>query len=131
MAQSLNKQVDLTIKATSFLGLTSTGKVMIGDKAFEFYNDRNVEDFIQIPWDRIDRIEASVIGKKRISRFAIFLANDKYFSFSTRDNIKTLRAVAKYVHADRMLRSLSFADVFKRGLMAIPKKIFHSKEPVD
>ena len=103
MAQSLNKQVDLTIKATSFLGLTSTGKVMIGDKAFEFYNDRNVEDFIQIPWDRIDRIEASVIGKKRISRFAIFLANDKYFSFSTRDNIKTLRAVAKYVPADRML----------------------------
>ena len=95
MAQSLNKQVDLTIKATSFLGLTS------------------------------------VIGKKRISRFAIFLANDKYFSFSTRDNIKTLRAVAKYVPADRMLRSLSFADVFKRGLMAIPKKIFHSKEPVD
>lgn len=131
MAQSLNKQVDLTIKATSFLGLTSTGKVMIGDKAFEFYNDRNVEDFIQIPWDRIDRIEASVIGKKRISRFAIFLANDKYFSFSTRDNIKTLRAVAKYVPADRMFRSLSFADVFKRGLMAIPKKIFHSKEPVD
>ena len=131
MAQSLNKQVDLTIKATSFLGLTSTGKVMIGDKAFEFYNDRNVEDFIQIPWDRIDRIEASVIGKKRISRFAIFLANDKYFSFSTRDNIKTLSAVAKYVPADRMLRSLSFADVFKRGLMAIPKKIFHSKEPVD
>lgn len=131
MAQSLNKQVDLTIKATSFLGLTSTGNVMIGDKAFEFYNDRNVEDFIQIPWDRIDRIEASVIGKKRISRFAIFLANDKYFSFSTRDNIKTLRAVAKYVPADRMLRSLSFADVFKRGLMAIPKKIFHSKEPVD
>lgn len=131
MAQSLNKQVDLTIKATSFLGLTSTGKVMIGDKAFEFYNDRNVEDFIQIPWDRIDRIEASVIGKKRISRFAIFLANDKYFSFSTRDNIKTLRTVAKYVPADRMLRSLSFADVFKRGLMAIPKKIFHSKEPVD
>lgn len=64
MAQSLNKQVDLTIKATSFLGLTSTGKVMIGDKAFEFYNDRNVEDFIQIPWDRIDRIEASVIGKR-------------------------------------------------------------------
>lgn len=131
MAQSLNKQVDLTIKATSFLGLTSTGKVMIGDKAFEFYNDRNVEDFIQIPWNRIDRIEASVIGKKRISRFAIFLANDKYFSFSTRDNIKTLRAVAKYVPADRMLQSLSFADVFKRGLMAIPKKIFHSKEPVD
>ena len=131
MAQSLNNQVDLTIKATSFLGLTSTGKVMIGDKAFEFYNDRNVEDFIQIPWDRIDRIEASVIGKKRISRFAIFLANDKYFSFSTRDNIKTLRAVAKYVPADQMLRSLSFADVFKRGLMAIPKKIFHSKEPVD
>ena len=50
MAQSLNSKVDLTIKATSFAGLSTNGNVMVGNKAFEFYNERNVEDCIQIPW---------------------------------------------------------------------------------
>ena len=57
MAQSLNSKVDLTIKATSFAGLSTNGNVMVGNKAFEFYNERNVEDCIQIPWDTIDRVE--------------------------------------------------------------------------
>ena len=56
MAQSLNSKVDLTIKATSFAGLSTNGNVMVGNKAFEFYNERNVEDCIQIPWDTIDRV---------------------------------------------------------------------------
>ena len=109
MAQSLNSKVDLTIKATSFAGLSTNGNVMVGNKAFEFYNERNVEDCIQIPWDTIDRVEASVL-----------------FNFSTKDNKKTLRAIREYVPADRMLRSLSFWDVFKRGLMYIPNKLLHS-----
>ena len=37
MAQSLNSKVDLTIKATSFAGLSTNGNVMVGNKAFEFY----------------------------------------------------------------------------------------------
>lgn len=64
MAQSLNSKVDLTIKATSFAGLSTNGNVMVGNKAFEFYNERNVEDCIQIPWDTIDRVEASVLFNK-------------------------------------------------------------------
>ena len=50
MVQSLNTKVDLTIDATSFLGINEYGKIMIGDKAFEFYNDRDKRKFIQIPW---------------------------------------------------------------------------------
>ena len=126
MAQSLNSKVDLTIKATSFAGLSSNGNVMVGNKAFEFYNERNVEDCIQIPWDTIDRVEASVLFNKSISRFVIFINEKTYFTFSTKDNKKTLRAIREYVPADRMLRSLSFWDVFKRGLMHIPNKILHS-----
>ena len=117
MAQSLNSKVDLTIKATSFAGLSTNGNVMVGNKAFEFYNERNVEDCIQIPWDTIDRVEASVLFNKSISRFVIFINEKTYFTFSTKDNKKTLRAIREYVPADRMLRSLSFWDVFKRGLM--------------
>ena len=108
MAQSLNSKVDLTIKATSFAGLSTNGNVMVGNKAFEFYNERNVEDCIQIPWDTIDRVEASVLFNKSISRFVIFINEKTYFTFSTKDNKKTLRAIREYVPADRMLRSLSF-----------------------
>lgn len=123
MAQSQNTKVDFTIHATSMLGLTTYGNIMIGNKAFEFYNEKNVQDFIQIPWTEIDRVEASVLFKKKISRFVIFTKEGMHFTFSTRDNIKTLKEVKKYVPEDRMFRSLSFFDVIKRGL----KRLFHIK----
>ena len=94
MAQSLNTKVDLTIPATSYLGISDYGKVMVGDKAFEFYNEKNVEDYIQIPWDEIDYISASVLFKgKWISRFAIMTKSNGHFTFSSRDNKKLLRAI--------------------------------------
>ncbi len=49
MVQSLNTKVDLTINATSYLGMADYGKIMIGDKGFEFYNDRDARKFVQIP----------------------------------------------------------------------------------
>ncbi len=127
MAQSQNTKVDLTIKATSFAGLGTYGDVMVGDVAFEFYNERNVEDYIQIPWDEIDHIAAEVVGKK-ITRFAIFIKAGNHFSFSTRDNIKTLRAVREYVPEDKMVRSASFMDVIKAGVRGIGKKITGRKD---
>ena len=123
MAQSLNSSVDLTIKATSFAGLGTYGHVMVGNNAFEFYNERNPEDYIQIPWEEVDHIAAEVIGKKRIARFAIFVKSGHHFSFSTRDNIKTLRAVRNYVPEDRLLRSESFFDVIKAGFRGIGRMI--------
>lgn len=116
MAQSQNSSVDLAIKATSFLGLSSYGDVMVGNKAFEFYNQRNPEDYIQIPWDEVDRVEASVLFGRMVSRFVIFTKDSGHYSFSTRDNKRTLRAIREHVPADRMLRSLSFLDVVKLGL---------------
>ena len=53
MVQSLNKKVDLTINATSYLGMANYGKVLVGDEAFEYYNDKNVNDYIQIPWSSL------------------------------------------------------------------------------
>lgn len=122
MAQSQNTKVDFTIKATSMMGLTTYGDVMIGDKAFEFYNEKNVQDYIQIPYEEIDRIEASVLFHKKISRFVIFTKDNMHFTFSTRDNIKTLREVKKYVSEDKLLRSLNFFDVIKRGIKRLLRK---------
>lgn len=120
MAQSLNTKVDITIQGTSYLGISDYGKVMIGDKAFEFYNDRNVEDYIQIPWEEVDYISASVMfGGKWISRFAIFTKQNGHFSFSTRDNKKTLRAINRYIESNRLVRSMTFFQVIKRGVKSL------------
>lgn len=123
MAQSQNSVVDLTIPATSYHGLATYGNVMIGNKAFEFYNEKNPEDYVQIPWDQIDHVAGSVMfGGKRIARFAIMTKNDGDFSFSTKDNKKTLRAMRAYIPDDHLVRSLSFLDVVKRGFLSLFKK---------
>ncbi len=36
MVQSINTKVDLTIDATSYLGVADYGKIMIGDKGLNF-----------------------------------------------------------------------------------------------
>lgn len=119
MAQSQNSSVDLAIKATSFQGLTTYGDVIVGNAAFEFYNERNPEDYIQIPWDQVDYVAAEVLPGKKIARFAIFTKENGHFSFSTRDNKATLRAMRAYVPEDRLQRSPSFADVMKAGAKSL------------
>lgn len=82
MAQSQNSTVDLATPATCLMGLTSHGNVMVGNKAFEYYNERNPEDYIQIPWDEVDYIAAEVLrGTKKITRFAIFTKDNGHFTF--------------------------------------------------
>lgn len=119
MAQSQNSSVDLALKATSFQGLTTYGDVMVGNAAFEFYNEKNLEDYIQIPWDQVDYVAAEVLPGKKIARFAIFTKENGHFSFSTRDNKATLRAMRAYIPEDRLQRSPSFADVMKAGAKSL------------
>ena len=123
MVQSLNKKVDLTINATSYLVMANYGKLLVGDEAFEYYNDKNVNDYIQIPWSEVTEIMASVMFKgKWIPRFAVVTKNNGNFIFSTRDNKKTLRAVRNYVDPNNMVRSLSFFQVISRGLKSLFKR---------
>lgn len=124
MAQSQNSEVEYTERATSFLGLATYGDMMIGNKAVEFYNEKNPEDYIQIPWDQVDHVAASVLGGgKRISRFVIFTKQNGRYSFSTRDNKATLRAMRGHVPEDRLVRSLSFFDVVKLGFKRLGNMI--------
>lgn len=118
MVESLNKTVDFATKGTSFHGLTTYGKIMVGDKAFEFYNDKNIKDYIQIPWEEIEFVAASVVMKgKYIPRFSIETRAAGTFSFAAQEPHKLLRAVRAHVGADKMLKSLSFMDVLKRGIV--------------
>ncbi|MFM1572780.1 DUF956 family protein [Helcococcus ovis] len=113
MVNSLNTKVTYTTKATSYLRLSSYGNVVVGNNAFEFYNEKNPNDFIQIPWNEIDHISASVIFNKWISRFAIFTKHNGHFTFSTRNNKKTLQEVKKYFDENKMLRSMSIWGFIK------------------
>ncbi len=123
MVESLNGKIDLEIPASCLMGLTTNGKVLVGDRAFEYYNERKADDFIQIPWEEFDYVSAEVVGKKHITRFAIFTKHDGHFTFSTRDNIKTLRAVREYVPADRLLRSPNFFEITGRGVKSLGRSI--------
>lgn len=117
MVQSINTKVDLVIEATSHLGLPEYGKIMIGDKGFEFYNSRNTHKFIQIPWEEVDYVIASVVFKgKWIPRYAIRTKRNGNFTFSSKNPKKVLRVIREYVEPNKMVHSLSFFDVIKRGL---------------
>lgn len=123
MVQSLNTKVDLVIDATAFTGLSDYGKIMIGDEGFEFYNSRDPHKFVQIPWDEVDYVIASVLLKgKWIPRYAIQTKKNGTYTFASKDAKKVLRAIRNYVDSERMVSSLSFLDVVKRGVKAIIKK---------
>lgn len=123
MVQSINTKVDLVIDATAFTGLTDYGKIMIGDRGFEFYHARDTRKFVQIPWEEIDYVIASVMFKgKWIPRYAIQTKKNGTYTFSSREPKKVLRAIRKYVDPSRMVQSLSFFDVVKRGVKSIFKR---------
>ncbi len=123
MIQSLNTKVDLVVDATAFTGLADYGKIMIGDKGFEFYNSSNALKFIQIPWEEVDYVIASIIFKgKWIPRYAIKTKRNGTYSFASKEPKKVLRVVRNYVDPSRIVRSLSFWDVVKRGVKSLFKR---------
>lgn len=123
MVTSLNTQVDLTLKAVSYLKVASYGHIMVGDKSIEFYNERNVKDYIQIPWEEISHVTASVMfGGRWIPRFMIVTHKSGVFTFSSRDNRRLLKEISKHIGESNMFRSLSFFKAMSRGFKNILKR---------
>ncbi|MCR6514292.1 MAG: DUF956 family protein [Clostridium chrysemydis] len=129
MVKSLNTKVDLVIEGTAFTGISDYGKIMIGDKGFEFYNDRDIRKFIQIPWEEVECVIVSVMFKgKWIPRFALKTKKNGTYTFSSKDSKKVLRAIREYINPDNIVRSLSFFEVLKRAMKNIFKKDKECKE---
>ena len=123
MVESINTQIDLVIDATAFTGLTDYGKIMIGDNGFEFFNARDTRKFIQIPWEEVEKVIASVMFKgKWIPRYAVETKKSGTFTFSSKNPKKVLQAIQVYVDPSRMVQSLSFMDVMKRAAKSIWNK---------
>ena len=131
MVQSINTKSDLVMNATSHLGMADYGKIMVGDKGFEFYDDRDAQNYIQIPWTEVNKVIVSLIfGGKWIPRFALETKSNGTFSFSTKDPKKVLRAIRVYIDPNNIVRSLGFFEVIKRAFTRKPKnaKKNHSKK---
>lgn len=120
MVQSLNKKSELVMNATSHMGLTDYGKIMIGDRAFEFYDDRDKKNYIQIPWTEIDYVVVSVMfGGKWIPRFGIKTKKNGLFTFSSKDPKRVLRQIREHIDANNIVKSLSFFQVLGRGVKGL------------
>ncbi|MGR3741326.1 DUF956 family protein [Companilactobacillus sp. DQM5] len=122
MIGSMNTKKDLEMKATSFLGFTSYGKIIVGDKGFEYFSERTSKDYIQIPWNEVDKVIASVYFNKWIPRFGIKTKKSGTFTFASRDSKRVLRAIREYVGADNIVKSATFFGSIKRGISNIFSK---------
>ena len=91
MVKSLNTEMAHTTKGTWFREGPIYGNIMVGDKAFEFYNDTKLQDYVQIPWDEITYVIADVyFGGKFIPRFEIRTKQNGRFRFASRKSRITL-----------------------------------------
>lgn len=120
MVESINHKVELTINGTSFLGGGTYGKLLLGDAGFEFFSDRNVRDYIQIPWGEINRVIVSFVFWNRwIPRFAIETKSNGTYAFASRDPKLVLRTVRNHIPAEHIVKSLSVWEVVKRSALRL------------
>ena len=112
MAQSINTKVEYSGKGRSYLSIsTDVGKFLLGDQGFEFYNDNNVERFIQIPWTRIEKIGANVSGRKISRHFEIFTDDKSKYLFASADSGKILKIAREHLGNDKVVRLPSLLQV--------------------
>ena len=108
-------------KANSLSGMigNKNGDVLVGDKAFEFYNHRNPEDYIQIPWKEIERVRAQMFFRDRYIRgFFIDTKNSGSFNFIVKNAGKCLKEMRTFVGNDNIVRNkplFSLKKLFRRN----------------
>lgn len=118
MAQSINTKCILSVPATSYTQVTGYGKLLIGDKGFEFYSDRNPEMNIQIPWTEIKSTHSMVLFNKWINRYNIDTKENGVFGFASKEPKKVLRIIQDHIGKENMFRQKTItsriANIFKR-----------------
>lgn len=120
MAQSLNTRSDFATEAIVYLGFAEYGKIMLGDNAFEFFNDKNVNKNIQFPWHTILRVEGDVSKSGKIGRhFAVVLQNGSKVRFSAKESGTVLKWMREYLGNEKVVKAPSFfkniSKIFNRN----------------
>jgi hypothetical protein len=122
MAQSLNSTVELTTTGVSYLGMGGkVGKFLLGNKGLEFYSDANVEDYIQIPWENIEKIGANVSRNKVSRHFEVFTDKGK-FLFASKVSGKILKVARQHIGNEKVVRMLTLVQVLMKKLTGFVKK---------
>ncbi|MCF0147754.1 MULTISPECIES: DUF956 family protein [Bacillota] len=122
MAQSINSTVELTTTGVSYLGMGGkVGKFLLGNKGLEFYSDTNVEDYIQIPWENIEKIGANVSRNKVSRHFEVFTDKGK-FLFASKDSGKILKVARQHIGNDKVVRMLTLIQTIIKRLSRFVKR---------
>ena len=122
MIQSLNTKTSSPFQAIAYVCLGSVyGKLLIVDKSFEFFNDANIADAIQIPWDTIHHVEGVVTRQHKIRRqFVIVLkkqGNSKRqnnLRFSSKDAGKVLKLIREHIGNDKVVKAPTLVSKIKK-----------------
>ena len=120
MVEALNTKVEVVEKGTYFTTFSAYGKVLVGDKGFEFYDDRNVQNYVQIPWDEIQLVTASLLfGGKWIPRFKITTKRDGSFIFAAQEPKRVLKAMTNHIDPNQVVLALTFTQNLTRNIKTI------------
>ena len=128
MFNSLNTKMDMSCKGTWYRNGPFYGNIMVGDNAFEFYNETKLQDYIQIPWDEITYVVADVyFGGKYIPRFEIRTKRNGKSRFSARNSRQTLRAIKARIPRESLRKAPSMGFIIKHRFKNLGKMILKKK----
>lgn len=120
MAISKNTKVLFNTKGNLLSGMVGNknGDILVGDKAFEFYNSRNPEDYIQIPWEEIKLVRAQIFfNDKYIRGFFVDTKSAGTFNFVVKNAGKTLKTMRDFIGNEKIVRNkplFSIKNLFSR-----------------
>lgn len=120
MAISKNTKVLFNTKANLLSGMIGNkrGDILVGDKAFEFYNEKNPEDYLQIPWEEIIRVRAQLFFRdKYIRGFFVDTKSAGTFNFVVKNAGKTLKTMRDFIGNEKIVRNkplFSIKNLFSR-----------------
>lgn len=120
MAISKNTKVLFNTKANLLSGMIGNkrGDILVGDRAFEFYNEKNPEDYLQIPWEEIIRVRAQLFFRdKYIRGFFVDTKSAGTFNFVVKNAGKTLKTMRDFIGNEKIVRNkplFSIKNLFSR-----------------
>ena len=120
MAISKNTKVLFNTKANLLSGMIGNkrGDILVGDRAFEFYNEKNPEDYLQIPWEEIIRVRAQLFFRdKYIRGFFVDTKSAGTFNFIVKNSGKTLKTMRDFLGNEKIVRNkpvFSIKNLFKK-----------------